>query len=82
MVLCMVFAHGFGCNGFWSMILDALACINMYCNIERIIIKNQAGSLSFGIQGKSLCICALCVMLLHYFFLCFRISMQVISIRG
>ena len=44
--------HGFGCDGFWSMILDALACINMYCNIEMNIMKNQAGSLGFGIQGK------------------------------
>ena len=24
MVLCMIFAHGFGCNGFWSMVLDAM----------------------------------------------------------
>jgi len=49
MVLCMVFAHGFGCDGFRSMVLDALACIYMYCNIERNIMKNQAGSLGFGI---------------------------------
>ena len=34
------------------MVLDALACINMYCNIERNIMKNQAGSPGFGIQGK------------------------------
>jgi len=44
--------HGFGCDGFWSMLLDDLTCINMYCNIERNIMKNQAGSLGFGIQGK------------------------------
>ena len=60
--------YDFGCNGFWSMVLDDLACINMYCNIERNIIKYQAGSLGFGIQGKSLCICVLCVMLSHCLF--------------
>ena len=49
MVLCMVFAHGFGCNGSQSMVLDASTCINMYCNIERNIMKNQAGSPYFGI---------------------------------
>lgn len=62
MVLCMIFAHvfwtrwfsvhGIGHDGFWSMVLDASACINMYCNIERNIMKNQAGSPGFGIQGK------------------------------
>ena len=52
MVFCMDFAHGFGHDGFRSMLLDALACINMYCNIERNIMKNQAGSPGFGIQGK------------------------------
>ena len=52
MVLCMIFTHVFGCNGFRSMVLDASACINMYYNIERNIMKNQAGSPSFGIQGK------------------------------
>src|ERR1700733_11191248 len=44
--------HGIGRDGFRSMVLDALACINMYCNIERNRMKNQAGSLCFGIQGK------------------------------
>ena len=29
MVLCMIFAHGFGHDGFRSMILDASTCINM-----------------------------------------------------
>ena len=29
--------------------MDALACIYMYCNIERNIMKNQACSLNFGI---------------------------------
>jgi len=62
MVLCMIFAHVFGHDGFWSMVLDAIvfwsmvldasACINMYCNIERNIMKNQAGSPGFGIHGK------------------------------
>jgi len=52
MVLGIFFTHGFGCNGFQSMVLDALACINMYCNIERNIMKNHAGGLNFGIQGK------------------------------
>ena len=37
---------------FRSMVLDASACINMYCNIERNIMKNQAGSPGFGIQEK------------------------------
>jgi len=43
----------------------------MYCDIERNIMKNQAGSPSFGMQGKSLCICVLCVMLSHYLFYVF-----------
>jgi len=44
--------HGFGRDGFRSMVLDDLACIIMYCNIERNIMKNQVGSPSFGIEGK------------------------------
>ena len=40
----------------------------MYYNIERNIMKNQAGSPSFGIQGKYLCICVSCVMLSHCLF--------------
>jgi len=61
-VFCMIFTHvfwmrwfsvhGIVCNGFWSMVLDASACINMYYNIESNIMKNQDGSLGFGIQGK------------------------------
>ena len=70
MVLCMVFAHGFGRDGFWSMVLDASACVYMYCNIERNIMKNQAGSPNFGIQGKSLCIFFLCFMLSPLFIFC------------
>ena len=58
----------FGRDGFRSMVLDALACINMYYNIERNIRKNQVGSPGFGIQGKSLCISVLCVMLSHCLF--------------
>ena len=42
----------FGRDGFRSMVLDASACINMYCNIERNMMKNQAGSPGFGIQRK------------------------------
>jgi len=79
MVLCMIFAHGFGYNGFqsmvldamvfWSMVLDALACINMYCNTERNIIKNQAGSPDFGIQGKiSVYMCFMCYALTLFHF--------------
>jgi len=41
--------HGFGRNGFWSMVLDDLEFINMYCNMERNIMKNQSGSPGFGI---------------------------------
>ena len=64
------------------MVLDASACINMYCNIERNIMKNQSGSPSLGSRGKSLCICVLCVMLSHCLFSCLRIRMQVISVQG
>ena len=71
MVLCMIFhtwfwmrwfsVHGFGRDGFRSMVLDASASINMYCNIERNIMKNQDGSLGFGIQGKiSVYMCFMC----------------------
>ena len=49
MVLCMVCVHGFGNDGFRSMVLDASVCIYMYCNIERNIMKNQTVSPSFGI---------------------------------
>ena len=40
--------------------MDASACIYMYCNIERTIMKNQSCSPGFGIQGKYLCIFVLC----------------------
>ena len=52
-----------------SMVLDASVCINMYCNIERNIMKNQAGSLSFGIQGKiSMYMCFMCYSLALFIF--------------
>jgi len=61
--------HGFGRDGFRSMVLDASACINMYCNIERNIMKNQAGSPSFGIQGKiSVYMCFMCYALTLFIF--------------
>ena len=41
--------HGFGCDGFQSIVLDALGCKNMYYNIERNIMKNQVGSPDFWI---------------------------------
>jgi len=69
MVLCMFFAHGFWRDGFWSMVLDASVCINMYCNIERNIMKNQASSPSFVIQGKiSMYMCFTCYALTLFIF--------------
>ena len=68
---------------FRSMVLDASACINMYCNIERNIMKNQVGSPSFGIQWENLYVYLFFVLCSRIvYFLCFRIRMQVISIRG
>ena len=59
----------FGRDGFRSMVLDASACINMYCNIERNIMKNQAGSPGFGIQWKiSVYMCFMCDALEFLFF--------------
>jgi len=79
MVLCMIFAHvfwtrwfsvhGFRCHGFRSMVLDDSACINMYYNIERNIMKNQASSPSFGIQGKiSVYMCVMCYAITLFIF--------------
>jgi len=69
MVLCMIFAHGFGRDGFRSMVLDGSACINMYCNIERNIMRNQAGSPGFWIQGKIfIYICFMCYALTLFIF--------------
>jgi len=69
----------FGRNGFWSMVLDASACINMYYHIERNIMKNQASSPSFRIQGKfSVYMCFMCYAFAIVYFLCFRIIMHVI----
>ena len=51
------------------MVLDASACINMYCNIERNIMKNQSGSPGFGIQGKiSVYVCFMCYALTLFIF--------------
>ena len=61
--------HVIGCDGFRSMVLDASACINKYYNIERNIMKNQAGSLGFGIQGKiSVYMCFMCYALALFIF--------------
>ena len=61
--------HGIRCDGFRSMVLDASSCINMYCNIERNIMKNQAGSAGFGIQGKiSVYMCFMCYALALFIF--------------
>ncbi len=69
----------FGRDGFRSMVLDAMVfgpwvldastCINMYCNIERNIMKNQVGSPGFGIQGKiSVYMCFMCYALALFIF--------------
>jgi len=61
--------HGFGCNGFRSMVLDASKCINMYFNIERNAMKNQVSSPDFGIQGKiSVYMCFMCSALTLFIF--------------
>ena len=61
--------HGNGHDGFQSMVLDASACINMYYNIERNIMENQAGSPDFGIQGKiSMYMCFMCYALALFIF--------------
>ena len=64
------FSHMFSRpDGFRSMVLVASACINMYYNIERNIMKNQAGSPSFGIQGKiSVYMCFMCSTLTLFIF--------------
>ena len=92
MILCMIFRHGFGLDGFrsmfldtmvfQSMVMDALASINMYCNIERNIMENQAGSPGFGIQGKIYVYVFYVLCSRIVYFLCFRIRMQVISVWG
>ena len=57
--------YGFSVHG-----IDASACINMYCNIERNIMKNQAGSLGFEIQWEiSVYMCFMCYALAFLFFL-------------
>jgi len=61
--------HCFGHDGFQSMVLDASACINMYCNIEGNIMKKI--KLVVPVLGSSLGICVLCVMLSHFLFYVF-----------
>ena len=59
----------FGCDGFRSMVLDASTCINMYCNIERNIMKNKVGSPNFWIYGKiSVSMCFMCYALAFFIF--------------
>ena len=61
--------HGIGLDGFRSMVLDASTCINMYYKIERNIMKNQADSPGFGIQGKiSVYMCFRCYSLALFIF--------------
>ena len=63
--------------------MDALACIYMYFNIERNIMKNQSSRPGFGMQGEIyVYICFMCYALAIFCFLSFRICMQVISVRG
>ena len=71
MVLCMVFAHGFGRNGFLSMVLDASACIYMYCNIKMNIMKNQVGSPSFEIHGK---------IFVSMYFMCYALTLFIFCV--
>jgi len=71
MVLCMIFEHVFGRDGFRSMVWDALARINMYYNIERNIMKNQAGSPSFGIQGK---------IFVYMCFMCYSLALFILCV--
>ncbi len=42
--------------------------VYVYCNIERIIMKNQFGSPGFGIQGRSLCIFVLTLVIVYLWF--------------
>jgi len=59
----------FGCDVFRSMVLDASTRINMDCNTESNIMKNQAGSIDFGIQGKiSVYMCFMCYDLALFIF--------------
>jgi len=54
---------------FQSMVLDASACINMYCNIERNIMKKIKLVVPvLGSSGKSLCMCFMCYALTFLFF--------------
>jgi len=53
------------------MVLDASTCINMYCNIERNIMKSQAGSPGFGIQGK---------IFVHMCFMCYALTLFILFV--
>ncbi len=56
-----------------SMVLDASACINMYCNIETNISKNQSGSPGFGIQLKiSVYMCFMFYALVLFILCCYN----------
>ena len=79
MIFYMIFAHFFGrdgfsihgirCDGFRSMVLNASACINVYYNIERNIMKNQASIPGFGIQGRiSVYMCYMCYVLVLFIY--------------
>jgi len=36
MVLCMIFAHGFGCDGFRSMVLDMMVLSPSYWMLQHV----------------------------------------------
>ena len=69
MVLCMIFAHVFWTRWF---LVHGIGCFGMYkyyYNIEWNIIKNQAGSPGFGIQGKIFVyMCFMCSALALFIF--------------
>ena len=52
----------------------ASACIYMFYNTKRNIMKNQAGRPDLGSRGKSMCLSILCFMLLLLFIFCFKYS--------
>jgi len=64
---------------FRSMVLDALACINIYCNIERNIMKIKLVVPVLG-SRENLCAYVFCSRIVY--FICLRIRMQVISVQG
>ena len=63
--------------------MDASACIYMYCNIERNIMKNQSSSPSFGIKEKIyVYIYFMFYALTIVYILLLRIRLQVIFVQG